>query len=86
MTDCVPQKGGRNQSGNRQRVVEAVRELIIEQDIDDPKGRQTDQMLMAFFERMPRRGCDECGSSLADRRRDTRFCGDKCRMRHRRRN
>jgi len=65
--------------------VAAVGELITEQDHGDQRGRQTDQILMAFLENTLVRTCDECGSSLAGRRRDTQFCNDRCRMRHRRR-
>ena len=69
----------------RKRIVAAIGQMIIEQAPGNQCGRQTDQMLMAFLEKTPGRTCDDCGSSLAGRRRDTRFCGDRCRMRHRRR-
>jgi predicted nucleic acid-binding Zn ribbon protein len=78
-------QGTRPRLQSRTRVLAAVRQMIIEHDHGNRRGRQTDQMLVAFLQKTPVRACDECGSSLAGRRRDTRFCSDRCRMRYRRR-
>ena len=48
------------------------------------KGTPVDQMLMAFLEGATKPACEECGSLLDGRRRNTQFCDDRCRMRYRR--
>ncbi|MGH8945018.1 MAG: hypothetical protein ACRDVL_02580 [Acidimicrobiia bacterium] len=40
--------------------------------------------LKAFLEETPDRRCQECGADITEKRRDARFCSDRCRMRYRR--
>ena len=69
----------------RNRIAGAVKELIVGQGHGlYSKGTPVDQMLMAFLERTADPKCRECGSPLDGRRRGTRFCDDRCRMRYRR--
>ncbi len=78
-------RGTMPRPNSRRRIVAAVKGLIIDQDLGDLKGRQTDQLLMTLLEKASQHVCDECGAPLAGRRRNTRFCNDKCRMRYHRR-
>lgn len=60
----------------RERVLNAIGEMI---------GRGTgllQERLKAFLEETSDRRCEECGAELVNKRRDARFCSDRCRMRY----
>lgn len=77
-------RGTASRRNTSSRIAEAVKALVSERSDADSKRMPLDQMLMAFLDEAPKHICNECGTSLAGRNRNTRFCNDKCRMRYRR--
>jgi transcriptional regulator with XRE-family HTH domain len=62
----------------RERVFSAIGEMI------GSGAGLLRERLKDFLEETSDRRCEECGAELVNKRRDARFCSDRCRMRHRR--
>jgi hypothetical protein len=77
-------RGSRPGRDTRARITATVVQLIARNVHTSNARSRTLPLLVEFVEKAQQRCCQQCGASLAAKRRDARFCGDRCRMKHQR--